>query len=382
MLYYPTLYPDELTGSWLVRMCRHSGLPIKRLLRELFGMTASSHSIFLGNRIKIMSDLMALEPTKILWEHTDFPYIVAFMSSDKVKKYEEELLGNTGHQENFNLASFTGSVTKGVFFRRYCPMCCDEQMRAYGESFWHRSHMLPAVHMCTRHQAPLFETSIPVRGLGRIWSYTLPNEVSGVPAKFNLPDCVQLELARRTEHYLMHRGHHNMNWSAYYRELAMDKGYQFKKQFIASQRFSQDFFTAYDASFLLHAGCLPSLNKQRGWPALMLRDAKRKLPFSPVKHILLQVFLEQSDALQKEVDYKIPGRKSRNYIELDESLANAIQRKIKEITETDQRFKISELLQLANCWDIFRHHRAQLPSSVALVENFKLSKNWVNSTKE
>lgn len=325
---------------------------------------------------------MRIDAEKVLWEHTAFPFLVAFMPSGQIKKYELGLLDKLSNHKKFSIDSLTGNVTKGVCFRRYCPICCDEQMQKFGESYWHRSQMLPAVHFCTRHQIPLLETPIPVRGLGSIWTNLLPHEVSGVPVKFNLPDWVQLALAQRTEHYLYHRSSRNRDWHAFYRKLAMEKGYQFKKPYIASQRFSRDFFAAYDAPFLLNTGCRLPQNQQRGWPALMLREAKINIPFSPVKHILLQEFLENCDELPKKVDYKNPGKKSRNYIELDIFLANAIQRKIKEINQTDQRLKICELLQQANCWPIFRHYRAQLPSSVALVEHFKISKNWVKSAKK
>jgi hypothetical protein len=40
---------------------------------------------------------------------------------------------------------------------RFCPACIQEDLSAFGFSYWHRCHQLPSVVFCQRHEVPLMQ---------------------------------------------------------------------------------------------------------------------------------------------------------------------------------------------------------------------------------
>ena len=49
-------------------------------------------------------------------------------------------------------------------FLRYCPECVKEDVLAYGETYWHRVHQLPAMVYCTKHHIRLHDSNTEVKG--------------------------------------------------------------------------------------------------------------------------------------------------------------------------------------------------------------------------
>lgn len=43
---------------------------------------------------------------------------------------------------------------------RYCPVCYQEDLQLYGEPYWHRSHQLPDMQICTKHRCWLVDTDV------------------------------------------------------------------------------------------------------------------------------------------------------------------------------------------------------------------------------
>lgn len=46
---------------------------------------------------------------------------------------------------------------------RWCPVCSEENTREHGMTYWHRSHQLPGVVVCTKHRMSLLEVNLPYR---------------------------------------------------------------------------------------------------------------------------------------------------------------------------------------------------------------------------
>lgn len=45
-------------------------------------------------------------------------------------------------------------------YLRFCPECYAEEIRKYGESYWHRIHQTPGVLVCAKHNCQLIESNI------------------------------------------------------------------------------------------------------------------------------------------------------------------------------------------------------------------------------
>lgn len=156
----PKPYPDETVGSVMARACVHTGLPMRRLLQSIFEKNRSTFSFLLGTEICQLALRAGVEPRRFLFEHTVFPYSVAFMAPKIQEHLVAKALAPRAGEDC--LGSLTKNVSHGVTHLRVCRACIAEDVQQYGESYWHRQHLLPGVLVCLRHGEPLFETSIPL----------------------------------------------------------------------------------------------------------------------------------------------------------------------------------------------------------------------------
>ena len=88
----PSPYPGEFVGSVLSRAVIHTGIPPKRLLQKIAGRTRSNYSFFLPSQLNRLAPLMRMDARRLLWEHTAFPYIVAFISPGDVARFESKVI--------------------------------------------------------------------------------------------------------------------------------------------------------------------------------------------------------------------------------------------------------------------------------------------------
>jgi hypothetical protein len=368
VLHFPRPFPDELLGSLVGRACRETGLSHKELVFSLANVRGTYSSIFLPSYIRQLATLTKIDAEKLVYAHSAFPYIVSFMANDLAARLKDLVLSRVGISGG-SFHSLTQSVTNGVAYRRLCRHCAQEDLSRFGTSYWHRSHMLPAVHYCAKHRQPLEETRIAVRNFGRLWSYCMPHEVKGACLDFGLPAWVLMEIASRSVVALEKHADYRDSWSDEYRRLAEDKGYVTPGPFIAGRQLACDIRAAYGPDFLAQADC--TYTKERNaWPALMVRP-RTKGPFSPVKHILLRTFLENCSTGPKLVNQVKCGRKPRDSFKLDEQLSKRVEAGLRRFHKRLHRLTLAEFMSECGCWSQYRHARNRLPKTASLVEAFK-----------
>lgn len=79
MALLPKPYPDEAIGSIIARGVWHTGLPLKSLLKSIFGPTKSCISFLMGTSFSGLSRATGLAPEELMLLHTVFSYATAFM---------------------------------------------------------------------------------------------------------------------------------------------------------------------------------------------------------------------------------------------------------------------------------------------------------------
>ena len=159
---FPTPYPDEVLYSVVARYHRSSGNPIfRQTMDELFGVKKTALSVAFPQRLNVLADRVPPLPfERLLLEHTMYPYYTAFTSpknEEAVRTWAKE--GKAGSIDGF-LGQY-GTACGGPTHLRFCPECYAEEIRQYGEGYWHREHQTPGVLYCRRHHQPLAETTIP-----------------------------------------------------------------------------------------------------------------------------------------------------------------------------------------------------------------------------
>lgn len=48
-------------------------------------------------------------------------------------------------------------------YMRFCPMCVKEDRENYGETYWHRSHQVRNMRVCTKHKCRLLPSAVPAK---------------------------------------------------------------------------------------------------------------------------------------------------------------------------------------------------------------------------
>ncbi|MCM1569126.1 MAG: TniQ family protein [Roseburia sp.] len=149
--YFPTPYPGEWMYSIYCRYHVRTGHPRHQTtIRELFGNrpSAAIGSIFPNNTIsQVVSQLPPgfLDAKQLIIGHTLFPYYTRCYSIAQ----KEKLLGQ--------LCLGTSTVITSIrrFGQlpapRYCPLCAERDREAYGETYWHIVHQIPAMQVCPQH---------------------------------------------------------------------------------------------------------------------------------------------------------------------------------------------------------------------------------------
>lgn len=370
--YFPWPYPDEVLGSLLVRACRHTGLPFTQIIYQLSGYSDRAYvSFLLPPFLAELSRETGFPTLTLLWDHTIFPYVVSFRPQIQVKRLERLLLSGQAH-----VSSTTRLVTKALPFRRCCPACIVEDMARYGESYWHRVHLLPGVHVCPVHKLPLTVTGISTRrGDGEEasrWGYELPQEVVGERAALPLSAENLLSLAKRSCQLLWRERSSRPGWASAYRRTAKAKGYAAPRGQISSLVLAQELHAFYGTSLLEEVHCSYTPQDRRSWPILMVRT-QPGIPFSPVKHVLLQTFLDNCPSGWKPDSPRFPGRRPKDFSGRDERCSQRVRQ---AACDTEGWVTVQELLTQVGCWDIYRHRRQSFPKTAAVVAEFKSSGHW------
>ncbi len=160
--YFPEIYEDELVYSWFARYFAHSGYPCYvNALEDLFIKRNCAADIeFIGpinqEAKSIMESICTMD--KLIFEHTMFPQYARFLDLDRQKIAIESLIVGGGDPHNL-LSVPTSSSTRVI---RYCPLCAQEDREKYGETYFHRSHLIRGIMTCTKHKCKLRDTKIEI----------------------------------------------------------------------------------------------------------------------------------------------------------------------------------------------------------------------------
>lgn len=369
----PKPYPDELVGSVIVRACRHTGLSAHRLLRGIFGSKRSSYSFLLGENVSELAYRAGLEPRELLVRHTVFPYSVAFMASEVQEQLVSKALGLRPGMGN--VSSLTKNFSHSGTHLRVCKLCIADELKIYGESYWHREHSLPGMLVCRLHNhRPLSKTNITLRGQIRGDAGTLPHELTNLTPVERIPQELSIRLAAVACEALNHDIPRSSSWLRLYRERAIYRGYVLPNGDVAGTLLAYDLGRLFGPELLSITRCSVATNPRIAWPTLMVRSV-RNMNFASPKHVFMRVFLESEHSAPTNLSgiYQSPGKRARDYGDMDTSTVAQLRTHIERATLVNERVTIQALLRAVGAWSAFRHHRTEFTETAALLEEFKRS---------
>lgn len=347
----------------MTRAFRHLGVARKRYLRDVLFRSNGTMSFLLPGGLQRIAELGRIPLEQLIQEHTVFPYVTAFMSNPQVHSLHADVL-SLGDVRVMTLAR---SARNGAAPLRYCPICAGHDLAVYGETYWHRTHLLPGVYVCPTHHTRL----IPVDA-ANFWEDASIVQPSGRRLMTETGSDIELALAAASAATLDRSWAHHHDWPIQYRARALSKGYRLPSGDVAGQQLDSDLFTFYSEPLLRKLGFVEGTEPLFSWPRLMLRPAPG-VPFAPLRHILLSVFLEACETRKAKVDYQLPGPKAAAFDLQDVQFSEIAQTAWDEAARLGDRLTVQALFLKAGIWSRFRHHRKNLPLTNSVVQLFRIS---------
>lgn len=368
----PKPYPDEVVGSILVRASRHTGLPWKRLLRTIYESQRSTASFLLGENLGPLTYRAGLEPRALLFEHTMFPYAIAFMAPATQSQLTAKALATRRGEDS--LASLTKNISHSVPFRRVCKECIQDDLTLYGESYWHRQHMLPGVTVCLSHSSPLFETGIELRGRAQTSVALLPHEVGDLQPTAPLTSQLASSVAAISVAALQGRLPKVRDRLQRYRAKAAALGYLLPSGDIAGSAVAHMLRNRFGPEYLGWVDCPVVTGPKNIWPALMVRPGGVS-NFASAKHVLMEAFLDLGIGPTDDMSsiYRAPGKRTRDYSRMDTLTLAQLQSRVRLAAASGERITMQALLVEVGAWSAFKHHRHLFPKTGAFLQDFKQS---------
>jgi hypothetical protein len=165
--HFPTPFPDELIYSVCARYADRVQFPSRQGVNvELFGNPCGSTGLFLtahlGHLIAQLPPNDYYTVDQIIANHTLFNFYSPFLPLARVKRIKEAMCGTTGKA----VASSSGigaSTVAPYQYLNFCSLCAEEDKVSYGESYWHRTHQVPSVGICSKHHVSLQSSNIKIR---------------------------------------------------------------------------------------------------------------------------------------------------------------------------------------------------------------------------
>lgn len=148
----------------VARYHQQSGNSLSRqTLEELFGDRSAHSSVTLPTRLGTLAEQTApfeISFDQLLFGHTLYPYNTAFSSEKTTQWIYDWAKASKPGPADCQLGMF-GTQIKKPQHLRFCPECYAEELKRFGEGFWHRMHQTAGVLVCERHHCPLLETAVP-----------------------------------------------------------------------------------------------------------------------------------------------------------------------------------------------------------------------------
>lgn len=143
----PEPLPDELASGHLGRLYLLNGItPTKRQI------TSTIHSLtdYQGSSyIDTLALLSGLSFSHYVFHHTLLPFFRA-VQAESPKAWNMVDPSDSWVQPSANRAHPLGALL--------CPHCVEEDMTFWGFSYWRRTHQLPGLGVCLKHQTALLRT--------------------------------------------------------------------------------------------------------------------------------------------------------------------------------------------------------------------------------
>lgn len=311
--------------------------------------------------IREAAGLFRTTPENLLWNHTTFPYATAFVTEVDYDRAVREALSSATERHRF----FGVSRLKQVGLRRVCQQCLREELAAYGESYWHRSHNLPGTFFCVKHRCSLHQTSL---GAQRSTSTILPVEceLGEPPQEWTSPGAWDLAVS---SHALLRRtpGAGMPRPAQFYLSLAVEQGWLSKNRSVSQPALAQLFQGCFRQEFLKAVSV--EFKESRAWPAHAFSPKSRSL--SPLRQLMVETALRHGTSRFRSLNHhpKGPSRPTRQ--EMDNRLSAAAVAELEKVIAAGERLPLAAFMKRIGAETAWAKHQTDHPKLKLVAERVR-----------
>lgn len=161
----PLLRHNETLYSWVTRWALLSGYPSGRsAIKVLFGSDNMQLTSSFPSTLPLVHRFTVQTAKQLIDKHTILPFFKAFLNEDAYRNFN--LAMREGRTEHFHSRlSLLANRLPMLQSMLYCPICSKCDYLKLGHTYWHISHQLPAITICTKHAVNLIGIEISRREL-------------------------------------------------------------------------------------------------------------------------------------------------------------------------------------------------------------------------
>ncbi|MDU0353757.1 TnsD family Tn7-like transposition protein [Paraglaciecola aquimarina] len=306
-------HADELLYSYQARIRLYFAVRSpKSLIESLYENRSVAASWVYPSHLQKLVDVIPtstkLSATKLIYQHTLFPLAAFFMPPVRRRQVEALMLSEKDTGSHV-LSGYAANKLPKLQYLRYCPVCAEEQRQRYGEVFWLRSHQVPAIQFCYKHNVKLVSCTSIKKGLHR--HEFIPASTCNLDTREETSYCefdkvisIACEKLLNNTEVLISPSF--AQWTNYYKQLARSHGF-LKGAYVDFEPIKEK-INAYWPKAILVRCRLSINNKQTSWLHSIFR--KHRKSFSYLEHIVVNAALSQ-DKFNILECIKMAGAKSK-----------------------------------------------------------------------
>ncbi|KAA8995701.1 hypothetical protein F4V43_19245 [Paenibacillus spiritus] len=300
MIFFPTIFPDELLYSAFARYHRNSGNEsIRQTMKELFDNSSTCSSVWFPSQLDHLTRQIPgqrYSSDELIQKHTLIPYFTPFIPPMRAERLVETMKFSTCSPANMILGRAALSV-KPKQKLMYCTGCVSEDRAKYGEAYWHRCHQLEGVYLCPMHGELLWQSNISHQMQKNRFQYITLEKALVDNGELISTEFLGGEFSRNIatqslsllEKQFPSEGLHSIN--RYYVSRLRSEGYVCNASSrIRWDRLIQGFNSFYGEKLLATINGV--ISESDSWLHKLLR--KPRVSCHPLRHILLLGFLGES----------------------------------------------------------------------------------------
>ncbi|NOJ73556.1 TnsD family Tn7-like transposition protein [Paenibacillus alvei] len=294
LAYFPTLYEDELLYSGIARYHMNVGNRTQRqTIEDLFGSRLICATTDLPSHLEILAsrinNLYSCE--QLIQNHTLFPYYAYFMNQDKIDQAKVLMKRGASQGEVHAILGLLANKVKAPNYLRFCQECYKAEDNEY-EPYWHRSHQLPGVNVCSLHNHPLTISNVDYTTQNHKFEFVALSKIRvehfpmvDVDARWT----EDLEYIAEQSVSILVTSHLKTNTMPNYKNFLYEKGYLTAKGRVKFNQLIIKFRQFYSDKLLQFLNCEVT-SASETWFHKVIRSPKEII--HPLRHLLVLRFLK------------------------------------------------------------------------------------------